>query len=182
MNHGYRDEPVTLQNTKASSVLDNAPSPRLNVFISGATANTRFLNVWTAGNPSNYQIFAWGFTDACGLGALSPPNLNPNTSDLSDKERFYRGPADVAPPRVQALNSFPVNTFAETAPGFFGGKLAGSFQIGPNRILLRPTWAPVYELPNPRKFARQIGGRAPVLIPVLEWLVPSLPRGWTRKR
>jgi hypothetical protein len=133
---GLADARVTLQSSNADSVLEGGVSPRLNVFISGATANTRFLDIWSGGNPSHYQTFAWGYTDACGELPWPIEELQ----GLSFKVLTYRGSAEKAPPRTRELNAFPVNTYAEAAPTVSLDNARGRFQIGPDRILIRTTY------------------------------------------
>jgi hypothetical protein len=110
-------------------------------FPSGATANSFFYDVMYGGNPLDYKSFAWGLDDACPgwfpyYESLYKRKLIPFGKGWSFHGSTRRGDGQVMRFRQTAT----INTYAETAPTAWHIDYAHSFfQIGVDRILIRPT-------------------------------------------
>jgi len=107
-------------------------------FLSGATANSNFLDIAFGGNPGNYQTFVWGLDDACISWLRLYENLFTAKLLPFPNNRFdFRGPparGGVAVLRFR--HRAVVNTYGEAAPGVQLSEL-GRFQLGVDRIKVR---------------------------------------------
>jgi hypothetical protein len=103
----------------------------------GNTANTYFYDIYSLGNPSDYQTVYVGIDDACGFGYTKDmefSNINPDeTVNLND------------PSVIKFRNTSKINTYAELAV-FADENIFKSFQIGVDRILIRPSDIDDFEL------------------------------------
>jgi hypothetical protein len=113
---------------------------RFDYFASGATANSRFQEIYAAGNPSNYKTFVWGLNDACGnwydiYGSFFKSRLLPREALAG-----FKGALDDAPRWADRFRRRAMaNTYGETAPDFELRSLHDAFQIGADRLLTRTT-------------------------------------------
>src|SRR5262249_34424891 len=109
-------------------------SDTANFYLSGATANTNFIESADVGNPTDYKTFAWGIDDAC------PSKFNYERYFFGRKPQFWVFNGLVKGlPRVAAdfRPLAPINTYAETAPNVDIEHLRRQFQIGVDRQLAR---------------------------------------------
>lgn len=102
----------------------------------GNTSNTRFMERFSVGNPSLYQMAVWGINDAC-------PNWVAQLDSLREGGAYppslgYQGPATASSKWLKRFRRRAViNTYGETAPDFRVEDLKGAFQVGVDRILIR---------------------------------------------
>jgi hypothetical protein len=115
----------------------------------GATADAYFYDSYSGGNPSNYKSFAWGYDDAC-------LDLHPYwyslVTDALRREVGYKewlGDPRTAGPAIRRFRQrLHLNTYAETAPGESFVSTANIFQIGVDRIEIRPITNPYVKPPR----------------------------------
>lgn len=103
-------------------------------FLSGATANSYFLESFYGGNPTNYKTYGWGIDDAC------PARSDPYGYFGHRRPLFqeYHGELSGLPRVAREFRAAAaVNTYVETAPGADIEQIRRSFQIGVDRILVR---------------------------------------------
>lgn len=138
---GAQDVAVTLNSSKFSEI---APDHALLDYEgTAATSNSRFYEIQSSGNPSNYKTFVWGINDVCPdfFNEVYPAiyersGIRPE----SHRTPTYTGDLAKAPPWVgRVRTSLSVNTYAETAPLFDLRRLPEAFQVGADRILTRTT-------------------------------------------
>lgn len=136
-----RDEPgaqVELNVSTLASVVRPRYEPRLDYYGTAATGNSRFQEIFDAGNPSNYKTFVWGINDVC------PDWFDEVYPTLTERAGgavlIFKGQLSGAPGWAGMVrNESAVNTDAETAPLFDLSQLHGAFQVGADRILTRTT-------------------------------------------
>lgn len=93
-----------------------------------ATANSYFYDTYGGGNPTDYKTVSIGINDVCELNELSvyPQNRYAEPINLSDNDiKKFRSAAKI-------------NTYSETAPFADQKNLLKDFQIGVDRIEVRP--------------------------------------------
>lgn len=104
-------------------------------FLSGATANSYFFDVFAFGNPGQYKMFFIGINDTCACKA------NYALRSTTDSLRYYDGdpkPYSATDQEMAAFRreSIP-NTYAEAAPLENVASVLSEFPIGVDRILAR---------------------------------------------
>lgn len=117
-------------NPQPSSAALNAPD--LDYFLSGATANSRFYDIYPGSNPSAYQTVWIGINDACAWDRQALPPAFP----FQYRGHFRGGGNDVNAFRRAAT----VNTYAVASP--LAPVSFSPFQIGVDRILTRTLQRP----------------------------------------
>jgi hypothetical protein len=136
--------PITLNKTTFLDVKMHDDAS-INIFISGATANSYVYQAIYQGNPSNYKTYAWGLNDACqwypaaGNGNLP---LRWEQWSASAEGRGFAAHKKIGPNLNELLSSSAVNTYMETAPfatDIFEKGLGELYpqQIGVDRIMVR---------------------------------------------
>lgn len=111
----------------------------------GATNNVYAFVLYSGGNPTNYQTYAWGFNDACEADFSAIPEGDPGDV-LSD--HWVSGEYEdtsASPPITEEIpasiervyRQVDVNTFAIFGVMAEPEALVREFQIGANRILTR---------------------------------------------
>jgi len=134
---------VTLNASKFDKVAPDRSGLLLDYYGTAATSNSRFLEVLSSSNPSNYKTFAWGINDVCpGFYLEVYPAIYKKSRIPVEgfKTPTYKGELTKAPRWVKRFRTgFAVNTYAETAPLFSLEELPNDFQVGADRILTRTT-------------------------------------------
>lgn len=117
---------VVLNKTKFFEFRPTQGSSVSEYFLSGATANSRFYDIYSLGNPSNYQTVWLGINDACDWDRDAIPGFPFDYQGLTK---------DGGAPVEAFRRAARVNTYAVSAP--MGNPTFKPFQVGVDRILTR---------------------------------------------
>jgi hypothetical protein len=137
---------VTLNVSTMASVGSPIGAAEARYFLSGATANSNFVDIAYGGNPGNYKTYAWGINDACfSWQRYSRDLFRAGVLPFSDTTHEFSGsPGRGGTSLLRFRHRAVVNLYAETAP-FIELDDLGNSQIGVDRLLVRtmPDWATV---------------------------------------
>jgi len=121
---------ITLQASTFHAVGDDPTDSKY--YLRYATSNSYFYDYYYYGNPSLYQTIIVGINDACKIPEVEYPK------NRNIKARIDINDEDI----VRFRETAKINTYAETSPFASIDEVLEDFQIGVDRIQVRPFYSP----------------------------------------